>query len=154
MKNKIKIKRKWDFISKIITLLFILINVLILVYVNLAIGVILTVILIISSIYHPIYFVLDNDRFIIKYIFYKRIILLNNLTAYYVINNSNISMTYSTKGVFGYLGKYMDDTISISTSYTDNIALETNLKKIIISPIDSKYLIQSLNSYMKNISYN
>lgn len=95
--------------------------------------------------FFPIQFEIENNRIVIKSVFSKRTIDIDSITDITFIKNT-VSFTYSSKGVFGYLGKTMDGTISYSTNLKKNILIKTFDKaNFIISPKNTQDFINEIH---------
>ncbi|QAA82085.1 hypothetical protein EI546_10290 [Aequorivita sp. H23M31] len=57
---------------------------------------------------------------------------------------SNLSMTYGSKGVFGFIGNTMDDSISLVKDRNNMIGITTQSKKYIFSTEKSDELVREI----------
>jgi hypothetical protein len=64
---------------------------------------------------------------------------------------SNLSMTYGSNGIFGYIGNTMDDSISIVKNKKNMVKIITKDKKYIISCYRPKELINEIENVLKQI---
>lgn len=62
---------------------------------------------------------------------------------------SNLSMTYGSKGVFGYIGNTMDDSISMVNDRKNMVRIITNDKKYTISSERPKDLINDIRNVLQ-----
>ncbi|MCL8006122.1 PH domain-containing protein [Gelidibacter japonicus] len=62
---------------------------------------------------------------------------------------SNLSMTYGSKGVFGYVGNTMDDSISMVNDRKNMVRIITNDKKYTISSERPKDLINDIRNVLQ-----
>ncbi|MBO3100013.1 PH domain-containing protein [Gelidibacter pelagius] len=62
---------------------------------------------------------------------------------------SNLSMTYGSKGVFGYVGNTMDDSISMVNDRKNMVRIITNDKKYTISSERPKDLINDIKNVLQ-----
>lgn len=82
----------------------------------------------------PISYRITKEEIIIKKIFSEKIIKIDKIMSVSKAQ-STIAFTFSSQGVFGYLGKTMDGTISYSTSLKENLLIKTtDNHKFMISP--------------------
>jgi hypothetical protein len=63
---------------------------------------------------------------------------------------SNLSMTYGSKGVFGYIGNTMDDSISMVNDRKNMVRIITKEKKYTISSDRPKDLINDIRSVLQH----
>ncbi len=95
--------------------------------------------------FFPIYYSITDKNIVIKRLFSKRKIPLKEIYHINSVKNT-VPFSYSTKGVFGYLGKTMDGTISYSTNLKKNVLIKTNNdEKFIISPKNIEKFINEIN---------
>ena len=62
---------------------------------------------------------------------------------------SNLSMTYGSKGVFGYIGNTMDDSINMVNDRKNMVRIITNEKKYTISSDKPKDLIKDIKNVLQ-----
>ena len=62
---------------------------------------------------------------------------------------SNLSMTYGSKGVFGYIGNTMDDSISMVNDRKNMVRIITNDKKYTISSERPQDLIKDIKNVLQ-----
>lgn len=62
---------------------------------------------------------------------------------------SNLSMTYGSKGLFGYIGKTMDDSISMVKDRKNMVRIITTKKKYTISADKSQELINEIKTILQ-----
>ena len=63
---------------------------------------------------------------------------------------SNLSMTYGSKGVFGYIGNTMDDSISMVNDRKKMVRIITTEKKYTISSDKPKELINEIKNVLQH----
>ena len=63
---------------------------------------------------------------------------------------SNLSMTYGSKGVFGYIGNTMDDSISMVNDRKNMVRIITKEKKYTISSDRPKDLINDIKNVLQH----
>jgi hypothetical protein len=95
--------------------------------------------------FFPVYYLINNEKIVIKTLLSKKSIELKEINDVYLIKNT-IAFTFSSKGVFGYLGKTMDGSTSYSTSLKKNVLIKTNnIGNFIISPKNIEEFINEIN---------
>ncbi|CAM3546822.1 PH domain-containing protein [Aequorivita lipolytica] len=63
---------------------------------------------------------------------------------------SNLSMTYGSKGVFGYIGNTMDDSISMVNDRKNMLRIITNEKKYTFSSDNREELISEIKNVLQH----
>lgn len=146
-------KRNWDVFSVSITIICVVIilittpylkqlNDVILIFLGLLLIIIVGVLL---FLFPKSYIV--NEKFLIinKYFLPSKYIKISDILEIQKISSQTYkTMNVSTQGVFGYLGIYMDGTISMATSLKNNVFIKTNTTRMIISPRKSELFIQKI----------
>ena len=63
---------------------------------------------------------------------------------------SNLTMTYGSKGFFGFIGKTMDDSISLVKDRKNMLRITTKNKKYLFSSLNSDQLVQEMKRIYNN----
>ena len=95
----------------------------------------------------------NRDTIILKKVIGEIIIPVNDITFAKEIEYSNLSMTYGSKGVFGFIGNTMDNSISLVKDRKNMILLETRDKRYIFSSESSKKLVFEINEIINSVRY-
>lgn len=99
----------------------------------------------------PISFRITKEEIIIKRIFNKKIIKINKIASISKVQNT-IAFTFCSQGLFGYLGKTMDGTISFSTNMKHNLLIKTiDNQSFMISPSEIDIFENQIKSFIKPI---
>lgn len=88
--------------------------------------------------------ILNVDQLIIKKNFGQKAINLNEITSIERLSNSNLTMTFGSKGVFGFVGSTMDNSYSYVKDKTKMVRIATQEKKYIISCDNPDGLVESI----------
>lgn len=96
----------------------------------------------------PISFRITKEEIIIKRIFNKKIIKIDKIISVSKAQNT-VAFTFSSQGVFGYLGKTMDGAISYSTSLKENLLIKTiDNQSFMISPSEIDIFENQIKSFI------
>lgn len=95
--------------------------------------------------------IVDERKLILKKPFGKIEIPLSEIIKIERLEYSNLSMTYGSKGVFGYMGNTMDDSISLVKDRKNMIRIITSEKKYTISANRPTELISNLKEVAQHI---
>lgn len=116
-------------------------------------GIIISVILLSTLLYfyvHSLNYIIVGDKhLILEKPFVKIIIPFSDITNIEKLDYSNLSMTYGSKGVFGYIGNTMDNSTSLVKDRKNMIQVFTDEKNFIISSERSDELINDLRVMVK-----
>ena len=89
--------------------------------------------------------VVTSDSIIIKKQFGQIMIAKADLIAVENLGYSNLTMTYGSKGVFGFIGSTMDNCSSLVKDQKNMLRLTTIGKTYIVSAENSTELVKDLN---------
>ena len=98
----------------------------------------------------PLSYKLTPEGLYINFLIKKQFIPYNDIEEVKKAKPHKGSFIYSTQGVFGYLGKTQDGTISFSTHLKNNILIKTKNKNYLISPKNINYFYDKIKSYKCN----
>lgn len=111
-------------------------------------GIILSVIMIAILIYFYARsldkIILHNDTVILKRNIGQIKLPVRDITEVKRLNYSNLSMTSGSKGVFGFIGNTMDDSISLVKDRKNMIRISTKNKRIIFSTGNPDLVVQKI----------
>lgn len=93
---------------------------------------------------------LNADQLIIKNNFGQKAIRLNDITSIERLSNSNLSMTFGSKGVFGFVGSTMDNSYSYVKDRSKMVRITTQEKKYIISCENPNGLVELVESMKRS----
>ncbi|MBA6154732.1 PH domain-containing protein [Gelidibacter maritimus] len=88
--------------------------------------------------------IVDNDYLILKKNFGQIKIPKNEINGIAKLNYSNLTMTYGSKGVFGFVGSTMDNSYSLVKDRKNMVKILTENKKYIISTDQPDKLISEI----------
>ncbi|MFD2698573.1 PH domain-containing protein [Mesonia sediminis] len=66
------------------------------------------------------------------------------------LSYSNLTMTYGSKGFFGFIGKTMDDSISLVKDRKNMLRITTKNKRYLFSSLNSDQLVQEMKRIRNN----
>lgn len=111
-------------------------------------GVLLTILIVGTAIYFYANsldrIIVDNDYLILKKNFGQIKIPKNEINGIAKLNYSNLTMTYGSKGVFGFVGSTMDNSYSLVKDRKNMVKILTENKKYIISTDQPDKLISEI----------
>lgn len=88
--------------------------------------------------------ILEEGRLVLKKNIGRINIPIMEIQELQKLDYSNLSMTYGSKGVFGFIGSTMGDTISFVKDRRNMMKITTNKKKYILSSEKSTELINEI----------
>lgn len=96
--------------------------------------------------------ILNKDALILNKNFGQIIIPRNDIIDIQKLEFSNLPMTYGSKGVFGFIGNTMDDSVSLVKDRKNMIRITTKNNKYIVSAEESNKLVSEIKTLYNIIS--
>lgn len=96
--------------------------------------------------------ILNKDALILKKKFGQIIIPKNDIIDIQKLEYSNLTMTYGSQGIFGFLGNTMDDSVSLVKDRKNMIRITTKNNKYIVSAEESDKLVSEIKTLYNIIS--
>lgn len=90
--------------------------------------------------------ILEKDMIVLKKKIGKIKIPKSDIVAVHKLEFSNLTMTYGSKGVFGFIGNTMDNSVSFVKDRKNMIRITTKNKKFILSSERSGELLKEIKT--------
>lgn len=90
--------------------------------------------------------IITKNELILKKKSGKIIILKSDIIEVHKLGCSNLTMTYGSKGVFGFIGNTMDDSVSFVKDRKNMLRITTKTKKYLISSERSDELVNEIKT--------
>lgn len=90
--------------------------------------------------------IVEKDYLILKKNWGQITIPKSDITAIAKMNYSNFTMTYGSKGVFGYIGSTMDDSYSLVKDRKNMVRISTEKIRYLVSAEEPEKLIAEIKS--------
>ncbi|MCL8009498.1 PH domain-containing protein [Gelidibacter japonicus] len=95
--------------------------------------------------------IVDKDYLILKKNFGQIKIPKNEINGIAKLKYSNLTMTYGSKGIFGFVGNTMDNSYSLVKDRKNMVKISTKNKKYIISSDEPDKLISEIKTLYNNV---
>lgn len=116
-------------------------------------GIIISTILLGTLLYFYVHslnqIIVGDKHLILEKPFVKIVIPFSEITKIEKLEYSNLTMTYGSQGVFGYIGNTMDNSTSLVKDRKNMLRVFTNEKNFIISSERSDELVNDLRIVVK-----
>ncbi|WP_145758394.1 PH domain-containing protein [Sediminicola sp. YIK13] len=93
--------------------------------------------------------ILEKDKVILKKTFGQIAIPFSEIKEIKKLEYSNLTMTYGSRGVFGFIGNTMDDSISFVKDRKQMFQIITDNKKYVLSSENSTELINEIKNVVQ-----
>ena len=90
--------------------------------------------------------ILEKDGLILRKNFGRISISKGDISGVTRMNYSNLTMTYGSKGVFGFIGSTMDDSYSLVKDRKNMVSIKTDNKKYLVSAEEPEKLISEVRT--------
>lgn len=90
-----------------------------------------------------------QDSLILKKTYGQIKIPKNDIVAITKMEFSNLTMTYGSKGFFGFIGNTMDDSVSFVKDRKNIVRIKTPSKNYLVSVSEPEKLVAEINSHYK-----
>ena len=90
--------------------------------------------------------ILEKDSIVLKKNIGQIIISKSDIIEVAKLDYSNLTMTYGSKGVFGFIGNTMDDSVSLVKDRKNMIRITTTSKKYILSSERPEELLREIKT--------
>lgn len=94
--------------------------------------------------------ILDKDALTLKKKYGQIIILKSDIIHVHKLEYSNLTMTYGSKGVFGFIGNTMDNSVSFVKDRKNMMRITTKNKKYIFSAEKLDELVSDIKMLYNN----